>query len=699
MNSSLPLEQRRIISDVAFLAGGIAGALSCLNRSRDWTGRRKRAWLLFASSMVSAAVGNAWVLGVDLIGRGDPALWFSTLFFLGALLLGLAGLSSFPSVARRGTDFARMLVDGAIIGGSIIVIVNVTYFPDLLSGQDDVAPQAFNWGLLLLDVATLTLAVLLIVRVGSKDRPALWLVSAGLALYAITDLTRAVLQSQGPFHYGTVIDLGWIAGYLLIALAGRNPAAGVRPVLDEGRDASPALGTVLVFTLLIIAALLTMRDHGAPLQGNDAATVIWLLLVVAVAVRQILLIIDNDKLRHSLERRVDERTNDLRLLTRRSELLLSSVGEGIYGVDRSGAVTFVNPAGARTLGYRPEELIGREAHATFHAVRSDGVPYPLASCYVTEAIRDGTVTNTEEDVYIQAGGRAFAVEVTATPMATDDSVQGAVVVFRDVTQRQEVDRLKSEFVSMVSHELRTPLTSIRGSLGLLAGGALGELPATALRMVALALDSSARLTRLINDILDVERIESGTMPMEIGDHQASVLVAAAVDQLQVLAAEADVHLLVTRIEGTVHADADRVVQTLINLVDNAIKFSPRHTTVEIESAVTGNMVEFRIRDQGRGIPAEKIDRVFSRFEQVDSSDAREKGGSGLGLAISRSVVERLGGRIWAESAEGQGATFRFTLPRTEPRAQAPVLTAVDSQADLPSQRQAQPQPAPVEIGR
>jgi signal transduction histidine kinase len=227
-----------------------------------------------------------------------------------------------------------------------------------------------------------------------------------------------------------------------------------------------------------------------------------------------------------------------------------------------------------------------------------------------------------------------------------------------------VDRLKTEFVSMVSHELRTPLTSIRGSLGLLAGGALGTLPTGALRMVSLALDSCARLTRLVNDILDIERIESGTMPMVMGHHEASVLIEEAAAQLQVLAVQAGVTLQVTGAQGMVHADADRVVQTLINLMNNAIKFSPPGSSVDVSSMAHGAFVEFRIGDHGRGIPEDKLDRIFSRFEQVDSSDARDKGGSGLGLAISRSVVDRLGGRIWAESVEGAGATFRFTLPRS-----------------------------------
>jgi PAS domain S-box-containing protein len=685
LSSPLSLGSRQIVSDVGLLIGSTTACVSCALRSRSWSGRRRRAWLFFALAMGSGSLANLWVLALDA-GSGLPR-WdgLSGALLLLALVLGIAGLSTFPSEARRGTDLARMVVDGVVIGGAIITMANETVFTQVVTTSGGWAQQVPVLLPLLLDVVTVTLAVLLIVRIGRTDRYSLAVLSAGVTLYAICDLWRSVLTARGSFNFGTPLDVGWIAGSVLIALAARSPAAAQIPREHEARDTSAAGGTVLIFALLLTAATLSIGS-GPSVRGLSS-TGLWLLLVLAVATRQILLIIDNDRLRHELERRVTERTTELRAATKQSELLLTSVGEGIYGVDQLGRVTFINPAGAHALGYRPEDLIGRGAHATFHARQSNGTPFPIESCYVTEAIQRGTVTNAEEDLYVRANGRELPVEVTATPMATDDEPEGtqhpvvrpgtpgAVVVFRDVTQRQEVDRLKSEFVSMVSHELRTPLTSIRGSLGLLAGGALGTLPPTAHRMIDLALDSSARLTRLINDILDIERIESGTMPMEVGNHQAGVLVEAAVAQLQVLAAQADVQLVVTEGEGLVHADPDRVVQTLLNLLDNAIKFSPRHSLVEVAAHELDDVVLFRIRDHGRGIPPDKLDQVFSRFLQVDSSDARDKGGSGLGLAISRSVVERLHGRIWAESDEGTGSTFFFTLPRAAPGAEVTPLDA------------------------
>jgi PAS domain S-box-containing protein len=369
-------------------------------------------------------------------------------------------------------------------------------------------------------------------------------------------------------------------------------------------------------------------------------------------------------------------------MTQRSDLMLNSVGDGIYGVDRSGRVTFVNPVGARTLGVAADDLIGVSAHATFHAPAPSGQPFPEEHCYISEAISHGVVTAAESDSYVRADGGLVPVEVTASPTTNEGEPVGAVVVFRDITQRLVVDRLKEEFVSIVSHELRTPLTSIRGSLALLANGALGDLTPAARRMATVALDSSIRLDRLINDILEVERIHSGVMPMDVEEHHARDLINAAIDQVELLAQRADIRLEVAEADGIVVADGDRTQQTLINLLDNAIKFSPPHSVVTIATRPLGAYLEFTIVDAGRGIPIQKLDSVFKRFEQVDSSDARDRGGTGLGLAISRSIVERLGGRIWAENNADRGATLSFTLPRVAPQEKRPGTGT--ARAELPA---------------
>ncbi len=247
------------------------------------------------------------------------------------------------------------------------------------------------------------------------------------------------------------------------------------------------------------------------------------------------------------------------------------------------------------------------------------------------------------------------------------SVVTEVELRRDLAARRQVERMKDELVSVVSHELRTPLTSIRGSLGLLASGKLGTLSEQGQRMLEIAAQNSDRLVRLINDMLDLERTESGTAHLEMGWAAAAELVSEAVAVVEEIAAGCGVGLE-TRVppELSLRVDADRIVRVLVNLLSNAIKFSPAGAAVQVIVERRGAEALFQVRDRGRGIPADKLESIFERFRQVDSSDAREKGGTGLGLAISRSIVQQHHGRIWVASEAGKGSTFFFSLPVDAP---------------------------------
>jgi CheY-like chemotaxis protein len=237
-----------------------------------------------------------------------------------------------------------------------------------------------------------------------------------------------------------------------------------------------------------------------------------------------------------------------------------------------------------------------------------------------------------------------------------------VVMFRDVTERRAIERLKSEFVSTVSHELRTPLTSIRGALGLLSSGLLGPIAEKGQRMLNIAVSNTDRLVRLINDILDLERIDSGKVELTRGPLDANAVMVQASDGLQSMADEAGVRLVVEPVTAALWGDSDRIIQTLTNLIGNAIKFSARDTTVTLSGIARETDFLFSVADQGRGVPEEKLKTIFDRFSQVDASDSRDKGGSGLGLAICESIVTAHGGRIWAEKNDPAGTRFRFTIP-------------------------------------
>jgi PAS domain S-box-containing protein len=249
----------------------------------------------------------------------------------------------------------------------------------------------------------------------------------------------------------------------------------------------------------------------------------------------------------------------------------------------------------------------------------------------------------------------------------------ALTMLDDITARKEVERLKDEFVSVVGHELRTPLTSIRGSLGLLDGGLAGDLPEEAQEMVALALANTNRLVRLVEDTLDLERMQAGAEELELRPVAVRELLATAVGVVERLATEGGLEIAVDAEALEVLADPDRAVQALTNLLGNAVKFSPPGGTIHVAARRRGHEAELSVRDEGRGIPRGQLEAIFERFRQVDASDRREKGGTGLGLAIAREIVQRSRGRIWAESELGEGATFCFTLPLAQAARTVAVL--------------------------
>ena len=244
----------------------------------------------------------------------------------------------------------------------------------------------------------------------------------------------------------------------------------------------------------------------------------------------------------------------------------------------------------------------------------------------------------------------------------------------DLRQRIEMDSVKDEFISTVSHELRTPLTSIRGALGLLSAGLMGKVDDKAANLLRIASTNTDRLVRLINDILDLERMSSGSAPLQPRGCSMRELVLQSMDTMSAMAENAQVRLQADFETGDApvlfEADPDRIQQVLTNLLSNAIKFSPPGSVIRAAIETHPGEVTVRVQDHGRGVPASKLETIFERFSQVEPSDARQKGGTGLGLAICRSIVSQHRGQIWAERNDATtpnqpGTTFAVRLPRTE----------------------------------
>jgi signal transduction histidine kinase/CheY-like chemotaxis protein len=227
-----------------------------------------------------------------------------------------------------------------------------------------------------------------------------------------------------------------------------------------------------------------------------------------------------------------------------------------------------------------------------------------------------------------------------------------------LAERSDLDRAKDEFISTVSHELRTPLTSIRGALGLLSSGLLGDVDARAHNLLRIASTNTERLIRLINDILDLERMESGQSPVNLRRCSLYDLAREAVEMMSALAEAAHIRLELNSYAAHdsiyFDADPDRILQVLTNLLSNAIKFSPEDSTVSLEIDGNADELSLKVIDRGRGIPADKLESIFDRFQQVESTDSSKKGGTGLGLAICRSIIQQHGGLIWAQPNESWG---------------------------------------------
>jgi PAS domain S-box-containing protein len=338
-------------------------------------------------------------------------------------------------------------------------------------------------------------------------------------------------------------------------------------------------------------------------------------------------------------------------------------------ISEAGRVEAVNAAAERLLGCKREALL-RKPILDIIDVAADG-----EAPFITrlEAANGALASAPARELFVRRfdGGEA-PVDVTIRPMHVEQTRYIAVYA-RDISDRKRVERLKDEFVSTVSHELRTPLTSIAGSLGLLIGGAVAPLPEGPARLVGIAHANCQRLVRLINDILDVEKIESGKMKFELAPLTLAEVAARSIDAVRGYADQLGVTL---RLEADddidIRGDIDRLVQVGANLISNAIKFSKTGDAVEIRAARWGRLARITVQDHGPGVPEEFRGRIFSKFAQADSSDTRQRGGTGLGLVIAKEITERHGGRLWFDSVLGQGSAFHIDLPLATEMAESPT---------------------------
>jgi PAS domain S-box-containing protein len=411
-------------------------------------------------------------------------------------------------------------------------------------------------------------------------------------------------------------------------------------------------------------------------------------LETRVAERTIELQAANDRLHQELLQR-EQIEASLQESDRRWRSLLDNVELVVVGLDIHSTIEYVNPFFLKLTGYQVTEVIGQNWLNLF-------LNPSQRSAFQTvfrEILEHNWHTHHQNPIVTQSGEERMIAWNNTVLRDVSGQAIGIVGIGEDITERYKVERMKAEFISVVSHELRTPLTSMQAALSLLSEKIIDPTSAEGEATIQIATDGVDRLVRLVNDILDLERLESGKVRLEKRPCNVRDLVDTAIAQMQELANQAGITLETGPCAFQVYADGDRLLQVLTNLLSNAIKFSPPASTVFLsvtlqpgEPSIAESrdqnrdqnhdpvsqesldypdsfpMLLFTVTDQGRGIPVENLESIFDRFHQVDASDSREKGGTGLGLAICRSIVRQHGGEIWAESVMGEGSQFSFTVP-------------------------------------
>jgi len=419
----------------------------------------------------------------------------------------------------------------------------------------------------------------------------------------------------------------------------------------------------------------------------------------------------------------------LKRLNQKNEMILNSAGEGIYGTDIDGNIMFINPAAGKMLGFRSAELIGRNSHQTFHHTRADGKPYPIAECPLHRSLKEGESHRGEDEVFWARNGRMFHVEHVNTPLIENNEVVGAVVVFRDITERKkaeeeirklnedleqrvttrtadlekkglelqesqralmnlvddlntktgeleqaniklkDLDRLKSMFIASMSHELRTPLNSIIGFSSIMLNEWAGPVTEEQKENLAAVLRSGKHLLSLINDVIDVSKIEAGKIESVADDFDVSDVVREAVETFRKDVAEKGLDLKVSTLRQTMHADRRRLLQCLLNLVSNAVKFTEKGTiSVSAALSADGQEVSLSVEDTGIGIREDDLGKLFSPFVRLDSPLKSMVSGTGLGLYLTRKIIrEVLKGDILVRSIQGKGSTFALIIPMSATR--------------------------------
>jgi signal transduction histidine kinase len=342
--------------------------------------------------------------------------------------------------------------------------------------------------------------------------------------------------------------------------------------------------------------------------------------------------------------------------------IINASSDGLLLYDKDRQLLAANLRCAELLGFSIHDLLTRPRQALQRAIAArSSEPEQYEARLEAHFERPD---QPHQDLLVIREPRRLVLRRYSCPVITQRGVQGRVFTYTDITVESEVDRMKSEFVSMASHELRTPLTSVHGALQLVLTGSGGRLTAEDRELLEISLSSTERLVRMVNDLLDLSKIEAGRMPLVLAPLDVAGLLEQAARGMQGFAATRETRITVTARDAAarVSGDRDHLLRVLTNLLSNALKYSPAGSTVLLSSRVVHEGIEFSVQDAGPGIPPDHVDRLFRPFSRLGAHERQMTGGTGLGLAISRAIVEQHKGRIWVERVQPSGCRFAFVVP-------------------------------------
>jgi PAS domain S-box-containing protein len=390
--------------------------------------------------------------------------------------------------------------------------------------------------------------------------------------------------------------------------------------------------------------LLNIREKNFERQTIDSNS----LFITASILSSILLLLTFIVLNYQSHRRLISERKRIES-EKYNSAILESASDSIITINVEGEVLSCNSTTKKIFDYDPKQMLSKNICLLMPDLLKDLEKLSGSGVHDFNALRKD--------------GKPFPAEVTISKMLLDDK-DIFIIIIRDVTERKKIEILKNEFVSVVSHELRTPLTSIRGSLGLLISGTMGAFPEKAKKMLDIANHNCDRLLRLINDILDIEKIEAGKIELKYRVIDLNEIVEEAIDSHKMYSDmyQVSMALVSTVPDIKVNVDPGRLMQVLANLISNAAKFSTKDGEIKISISEKNGIARVSVRDSGKGIPKEFQNRIFQKFSQADTTDSRAKGGTGLGLSISKMIAEKLGGKLGFTSQENVGSTFYFDLP-------------------------------------